>query len=311
MRIYIQKNNFYSNYLRCQLIGKHLPFEVTFFEEYDPAEAEKHDICLFQSFYLYNVFSSKVKHIWDLDDVLENNEINTPEEVERIITEMKRCFEKCDGVLFGSQLLYERYKDWYSGEYSIMDDYIDPCDHEAENQIKNDGKIRIGFMGSGMYEQEVNELIPIMTDLKKKYPIEFIVLGVGACKAKLKEAGFQCIPYDTRYSEFQYLLTSQALDIGIIYQKPREVMQAKNYLKFAEFSWFGIPVVASGWITGKYVPSRYFRPFDDLNKAYRALQGLIESSDRKKLGRLAQKFVKDNFNLHDRIETYKNFMEAL
>jgi glycosyltransferase involved in cell wall biosynthesis len=310
MKLYIQKNNFYSNYLRCQLIGKHLPCEVTFFEEYDPVEAEKHDICLFQSYYMYKSFSPKVKHIWDLDDVLENDEINSIEDQQTIINEMKRCFSSCDGVIFGSDRLRGRYKDWYSGKCMIMDDYIDPCDHEAVNQSKNDGKIRIGFMGSGMYEQEVNELIPIMNDLKKKYPIEFTVIGVGKCKHNLEESGFKCIPYDARYDEFQYLLTSQSLDIAVIYQKPREVMQAKNYLKFAEFSWFGIPVVASEWITGRYVPHRYFKPFDTLKECYRAIEQLIKG-DRKKLGTQAMKFVKDNYNLHDRVDTYIKFFKEV
>lgn len=310
MRIYIQQNSFYSNYLRCQLLGKHLPFEVTFFEEYDPVEAEKHDICLFQSYYLYKSFSPKVKHIWDLDDILENSELNTPEKREEIVTEIKRCFTNCDGVIFGSQGLYDHYKDWYKGKFMIQDDYIDPCDHTEKNQ-KHTGKLRVGFMGSGMYEQEVNELIPIMTDLKKKYPIEFIVLGVGGCKENLEKAGFKSVPYDSRYDEFQYLFTGLGLDIGVIYQKPREVMLAKNYLKWAEFAWIGVPVVASNSITGKYVPKRYFIPFDTLKECYRGIERLLTTPEfREQISKESNKFVQ-NFSLHNFITKYEDFFKEV
>jgi len=310
VKIYIERNNFFSNYLRCQRLGGHLPLEVTFFDDYDLEEAEEHDICLFQSFYLHKYFSPKVKYVWDLDDILENKELNLKEKRQEIITEMRRCFNKCAAVIFGSQGLYDHYKKWYSGKYMIQDDYIDPCDHTQKNQLKNDGKIRIGFMGSGMYEQEVRELIPIMAELKKKYPIDFIVLGVGNCKPELIAEGFKCIPYDARYGEFQYLFTSQGLDIGIIYQKDREVMLAKNYLKWAEFAWLGIPVVASEWITGKYIPKEYYVPFNDLKELSGAICGLLDKEKREKLGKKAQKYVQ-RFSLHNFIDKYAKFMESL
>jgi len=311
MLIVIERNKFYSNYLRCQLIGKHLPFEVEFFDEFDPEQAKRADIVLFQSFYLYKSFVHGPKYVWDLDDLIENDELYSEDKIKELEIELQKCFVWCDGVIFGSDRLYDHYKKWYTGEYMIMDDYIDPCDHEAVNKPKEDGKIRIGFMGSGMYKQEVEELIPIMQELKKKYPIEFIVIGVNKAGDKLKEAGFKLVPFNKNYDEFQYLLTNEGLDIGIIYQKPRDVMIAKNYLKFAEFSWFGIPVVATERITGRYVPQTLYRPFDTLKECYRQLEGLILDKDRARLGKNARKFVKVNFSLHDRVKTYENFFNSV
>jgi len=310
MLILIEQNSFYSNYLRCQLLGKHLPFEVVF-DEFDPEKAKKADIVLFQSLYLYKSFVQGPKYIWDLDDLIENDELYSKDKIKELEIEIQKCFVWCDGVIFGSDRLYDHYKKWYTGEYMIMDDYIDPCDHEATNELKDDGKIRIGFMGSGMYKREVEELIPIMQELKKKYPIEFIVIGVNAAGEKLKKAGFKLVPFNKNYNEFQYLLTNEHLDIAVIYQKERDVMIAKNYLKFAEFSWFGIPVVASEWITGRYVPKTLYKPFTDLKSCSRALEGLILDKDRTKLGKNAQKFTKTHFSLHDRTNQYKKFFEGV
>jgi len=305
LKIYIEHNNFYSNYLRCWRLGKHLPFEVTFFETYDSGVAEKYDLCLFQSYYLHKYFSPKIKYIWDLNDVLENKEKNTPEKREEVIIEMKRCFEKCSAVIFGSQGLYDHYKDWYSGKYMIQGDYIDPCDHTAKNQQISDGKIRIGFMGSDMYKQEVEELLPIMKKLKKEYNIEFVVLGVNGADT----GEFKHIPYDTRYDEFQYLFASQGLDIGVIYQKNREVMLAKNYLKWAEFAWLGIPVVASEWITGKYIPQRYYLPFNTLKECYRALKRLITNKElRQQISKESERYVQ-RFSLHNFVDRYIKFFK--
>ena len=308
MKLCVEKNGFYSNYLRCQLLANHLPFDVTFYDlkNFNP---EGHDIVLFQTPLASDEFIEGIKYVWDLDDVLETKEVQ--KNPDTMIQVMKRCFSYCDGVIFGSRGLYDHYKDWYSGKYMIQDDYLDPCDHIQENQTKKDGKIRVGFMGSNCYRREVIELIPIIKDLQKKHPIEFIVIGVNSVISEIKEAGFTHVPFNPNYEEFQYLITNQCLDVGIIYQTERDIMLAKNYLKWSEFAWIGVPVVASAWITGKYVPKRYFVPFDTLKEAYRGIESLLDEDKRNKMAKEAQKFAKDNFSLHNFISKYVKFLEAL
>jgi len=305
LRLYVERNLFYSNYLRCQLLAKHLPYEVTFYDlnNFNP---EGQDIVLFQTPLTNDEFIEGIKYVWDLDDVLETKEVQ--KDPEAIIQMMKRCFSYCDGVIFGSQGLCDHYKDWYSGKYMIQDDYIDPCDHTQENQ-KHKGKVRVGLMGSNCYKPEVLELLPIMDKLRDK--IDFIVIGVNSAISEIRRAGFIYIPFNPNYEEFQYFFTNQALDIGIIYQKHRDIMLAKNYLKWAEFAWIGVPVVASNWITGKYVPKELFVPIDNIKEVSGAICGLLDASKRKLLGKKAQKFAKDNFSLHNFVNKYIKFLEDL
>jgi len=300
LKIYAEKNEYYSNYLRVQLLCKHLPYEVTYFTEFNPNVALENDIVYFQSYWLYRYFVPGPKYVWDLDDVIESKECNTERSRAYREIEVGRCFKSVDFVIFGSELLKEHYKDWYKCKSTVMIDYIDPCDHEATNQKINDGKIRIGFHGTDYYDVEINDLLPVMQKLKEKYPIEFIVIGVNTAHNEIEEAGFTHIR-QVPYEQFPYALAAQGLDIGVAYyRQDKEVNLPKNHLKFSEYAWLGIPCVASEWILGQFVPKDYFAPIKDINDMYEAIESLIKGKELKDY----KKFVEDNFSLHQIVPKY-------
>jgi len=280
-----------------------LPYDVTYFTEFNPQVALENDIVYFQSYWLYRYFVPGPKYVWDLDDVIESKECNTQESRAERITEVGRCFNSVDFVIFGSELLKEHYKDWHKGKSTVMIDYIDPCDHLAENNRVDDKKIRIGFHGTDYYIPEVEDLLPIVKRLKKKHPIEFTVIGVRGARDKILEVGEHIthIPYD----QFPYGLASLGLDIGIAYyQKEKEVNLPKNHLKFSEYAWLGIPCVASEWILGQFVPKACYVPFIDLKGLEGGLERLILDKDRRLLGQIAKKYAENNFSLHKIIDKY-------
>jgi len=316
MKIYAERNLMFSNYLRVQLVCNHLAkeedIEIEYFyftdemSGFQPGKAFQADVILFQNPRLMLKAPSGLNYIWDLDDVMDAEEATDDPRILR--ASMDIAFSKTRKVIWGNEAIKKHYGDRFKGESMVMDDFLDPCTHKAVN--KKSKRIKIGYIGTNYYVEEVRQLIPIMKSLMEKYDVDCGILGVDDLKEDIIEAGIEFIPYNNNYDNFNQYLADQGFTIGIVwYDQSKEINIPKTHLKFSEFSWLGIPTVSSRFITGDYVGEQTIL-CGNLQELEIGLMGMIESKKMRGWFSVeAELFAKDNFSLHKRLPIYINFFK--
>lgn len=312
MKLYVEKNPFYSNYVAIQQVHDHLPYEITYFNwtEFDLEESKKHDLVVFQTPELATQFDSDTKAVWHLDDAMDVRAAHaSPEEQEQKIEDMKRAFSSCVGVVFGNQSLQKRYKGWYKGSYLISQAYIDPCEYKYDNHPSD--KVKVGFFGTDHYKDEVLEILPVLKKLKETHGVQVTVMGVDMARKDVIKAGVNHVPHNNDFKMFARDFASQGFNIGVVWYKDKEINLAKTAHKFAQWSWFGIPVVGSRHVTGQVAEGLAILA-SDTDELYQGLVSLVESSDyRQSLGVRAKKHCQKVYSLHNNLTPYRRFYESL
>lgn len=312
MKLYVEKNPFYSNYVAIQQVHEHLPYEVNYFDwtEFDADEAKKHDLVIFQTPEIAASFDADTKAVWHLDDTLNADEAhdNEEERLEKEI-EMQRAFSSCVGVVYGTEELRKRYERWYKGNSIVSQAFIDPCEYKHESQPSE--RITVGFFGTNHYKPEVLEILPVMRRLREEYGVRAVVMGVDMARKEILANGVDHIPHNQDFHAFLRDFVRQGFNIGITWYKSREINLAKTAHKLAQWSWFGIPVVTSECVTGDLARDIALTA-SNTEELYEQLRKLVRSREyRLGLGMKAKKHCQKVYSLHNNLSLYKEFYENL
>lgn len=186
----------------------------------------------------------------------------------------------CDRLVVSTEPLKETYKDLKAESFVLpnCNDYKDWCFPKKKH---NDGKIRIGYMGSVTHNQDFELIIEPLRRVLQKYPhVEFETLGLmgkdtmdkfkkrfRAVKGKLS------IKLGTpSWDGYPELLGQMGWDIGIAPLVDDEFNRCKSHIKWMEYAMYQIPCIAS-----RVYP--YYAEIDGVKTIVHGETGMLANTD--------------------------------
>lgn len=189
----------------------------------------------------------------------------------------------------------------------------------APNVLKQDGRIRIGYTGSGNHGGDLEMIKDVIISILNDFPdVEFICAGTMSSDMKGKPF---VINHDRSYFVDRWTPISQwpaackgwNIDIGIAPLRDSHFNRAKSNLRWLEYSAIKVPTIAS-----KIVPFESIKDGKDgilctnQRQWYEALKTLIQDEKkRKSLGETAYLRCKKESNMNKVAKTYKSILEAI
>lgn len=295
-------NKMFSGWLRVKLPAEHLAKQGLDVLVTD-TEHSSADLVWYQEFRDPKTFDPKKKYVLEFDDIMDYTGVAAPPYFYENI-------EKADYVIVGNEYMVNRYKQYNKNMVAITD-YIDPCTRKAVNKKKDDGILRVGWMGSEMYSSEAEQFRNVFQNIHDKYPfVRFYLIGFGR---NLVNDYIQHVPY-VRYEHFNDVFASLGIDIGMTYLSYREISMAKTQLKVAEYAWLGIPSIASKTIYGdtKFAKKGHCLIADEIEDYEEKLDSLIDDVDKAMtLGVNAENFAKENYDLHTHLGEWRKVFDKV
>jgi O-antigen biosynthesis protein len=214
----------------------------------------------------------------------------------------------------------------------VLPNCVDPDDWPDEDEIqKNEnGKVRIGFVGSVGLHADIQEFIPVLDALKDRNDVELVLFALPADTKESHDVHNYYKPelefwfsYGVEWQPFvpiqDYIetLNNLKLDILIIPRSDDYFNRCKSNIKFLEASMLKIPVVAQGFTDGL---SPYQDPEDsehmkvvvDHEKWLDEIVPLIESKElRDDQGTKARNYVIDRYSISKNIHKWEKCYEDL
>lgn len=200
----------------------------------------------------------------------------------------------------------------YNPYITVIPNAIDPEIWKFKNQLKKDGKVRIGWMASGSHFADLPIINPVMRDILKKYPnVEFHFAGMTWDEEK-GDRFFHHVG-SGNYAKFPKWYSELGIDISIAPLKDTPFNRCKSNIKWLEAAMLEIPTVASD-----VLPYRDIRHgetgFLASNHAQfvKYLSKLIESEElRRKVGKAAKKEVLEHWTTDKFLPLYENLFTKL
>ncbi|WP_091871623.1 glycosyltransferase family 1 protein [Butyrivibrio sp. INlla16] len=227
-----------------------------------------------------------------------------------------KSLDLCD-VLWGSNpVLLDKYKQYVTnGRCEIADVAYDIADMVQPRL--NDGDFKILFAGSGDHAGYINEfIIPAINELHyKRYNISFVCVGLDPGALIKCDAKTEFIPWIRDFDEFNKLIRSKQVDIGVAPILADDFHRCKYINKFIEYSRYGIAGIYSDDYPYKMIV------VDDENGLL--AENTVESWAQKieyainnpqnclKIAETAQKICKERFSTSQMISTVKEKIPEL
>lgn len=162
----------------------------------------------------------------------------------------------------------------------VMPNCNDLADWKSLPKKWNDGKIRIGYMGSVTHNQDFDLVIPPLKQILQKYPhVELELLGLmkpdafNKIRKKFRSVkGKLTMHFGTpSWKGYPELVASMGWDIGICPLTSDKFNECKSHIKWMEYSMAKIAVVAS-----KVYP--YYQPINGTETIVHGETGLLAST---------------------------------
>jgi len=282
------------------------------------------------------------KVVYDIDDLLQLVEPNNPafsywspmgDNLARALNIIKNC----DAVQVSTKRLRNEYALW-NKTIGVLPNYLDKNlwstdnwvddDWEKFNKRKNDGIIRIGWMGAHSHYYDLQVVEQVITKICKKYTnVHFCLMGYWG-ESKIGPNLFQELvpsttvcPHCQQGGQFEKIpgaallhfpkeLRQSAFDIAIAPLIDTGFNEAKSDVKIKEYGALGLPVVASA--VGPYkesVQQGYTGFLASTGKEwFDALEKLIKDKElRERLGKNNYEWYKKNtidIHIHEWLNFY-------
>lgn len=253
------------------------------------------------------------KLVLDLDDDIDNVDVSHPEfdGLKERLPMRIRMVKMADHIIAATQQIKENIK--HLNPYcTVIPNSIDPAIWKYENKLKDDGKIRIGWMSSGSHFVDTPIIEGIMLELLEEYPnLEFHMAGMvrGSIKGKRWFHHHGTVGYDT----FPKFYASLGIDISIAPLKDIMFNRCKSNIKFLEASMLAIPTVASDVLPYQCIQhgrTGYLASNSQQFKKY--LKILIEDKNkREEMGKAAKQYVLDNWTIDKFLPKYEELFDKI
>ncbi len=225
--------------------------------------------------------------------------------------------------------------EYLAGEYReinknvvVLPNCVDPDDWDTPLRNKGD-KVRIGLVGSVAYHHDFDRIKEVLRKLDADDRIQLVVLGLvkktsdnpKIAKVYKKEFAFweslknlEWTPW-CKMTDYFETLNELRLDMMLIPRRENHFNRAKSNIKFLEAGILEIPVIAQSFKNAPYE--------DDIDGSngiliksddewLGAIMGLVNDKEkRRNMGRLANKYVLDNFNIEDHCEKWEQVYQDL
>lgn len=195
---------------------------------------------------------------------------------------------------------------------TVIPNAIDPEIWKFKNQLKNDGKVRIGWMASGSHFADLPIITPVMQEILKKYPnVEFHYAGMTWDDHQ--EDRFYHHTGSGTYEAFPKWYSELGIDIAIAPLKDTPFNRCKSNIKWMEAAMLEIPTVASDVLPYrdiKHGETGYLATTHAQFVKY--LSKLIESEElRRKIGKQAKKEILAHWTTDKFLPLYEKLFTRL
>lgn len=154
----------------------------------------------------------------------------------------KKQFQIADGMIVSTPYLKEVYSDWNPHVYVIPNS----IDWKWWGNVKRTKKpgIRIGWIGGGGHDEDLNLLKNVVPKILKKYePVKFVFVQGVPQWAKNKPR-IECVYDWARIDKYPRLCAKQDLDIAMAPLVDNAFNRAKSNLRWLEAAALEVPCVA-------------------------------------------------------------------
>lgn len=264
---------------------------------------------------------TEAKMILDLDDEPFAIDPDHPlyEEIKAKSERVKRMIEISDHLIVTNGNLAESLKP-FGKPVTVIPNAIDPAIWKVKRKKKrNDGKIRIGWVGSSSHIAD----IPVVEEAIRRIIDKYENVEMYFCGFVAGDFGGGTVGYKGRvwnlsgtanYEQFPQWLADLDLDIALAPLKDTQFNRAKTPIKWFESSMLEIPMVLSDVTPYKEVVTNYKTGYlaKNKNQWVKYLSWLIESPEKRKaIGQAAKKAVLEEHTIDKQLPKYEALFQKL
>lgn len=255
------------------------------------------------------------KLVLDIDD--EPFDINEAHPLYKEIKEkserVRRLIEISDWLVVSTEQLKQSLKS-FGKRITVIPNAIDTKIWEVKRKKRNDGKIKIGWIGSGSHIADTPVVNEVFDEILKKYPnVEIHLCGFVRNDSQRGNREFHHAG-TMNYKDYPQFLADLDLDIAVAPLIDTKFNRSKSNIKWLEHAMLEIPMVLSkippyqGTVkhekTGFLAKSKH--------EWIKYLSMLIESKElREKIGKEAKKEVLKNYLIEKQLPKYEQLFEKL
>jgi len=259
------------------------------------------------------------KMILDLDD--EPFAINEKHPLYKEIKEksirVERMIQIADHVVVSTEPLKESIKH-LAKKITVIPNAIDPAIWGVKKKKRNDGKIRIGWVGSSSHLADLHLITDAVRQILDKYEnVEMYFVGfvVGDFGGKDSYKGRVFNKQGTAgYEEYPQFLADLDLDIAIAPLEDNKFNRSKSNIKWLENSMLETPMVLSDVTPYKECVKNYKTGYLAKGTAQwvKYLSWLVENEEkRKEIGKSAKKAVLAEYTIDKQLHKYEKLFKKL
>ena len=253
------------------------------------------------------------KIVFDNDDTFKDHDPLFKEKYEKIIQVKNGLTDSfvrnADLVTTSTKFLAKEYKK-LNKNVVVLPNCVSPIDWRKPK--RNEGKLRIGLIGSSAYYGDFNEIRDLIKDLSKKYTM--VVFGLHNKKQRsnnpetteLLEDEYKfwdSIEYEqtpwVEMKDYFNTLNDLRLDLMLIPRKDNYFNRCKSNVKFLESAMCEVPVIASSFKNGPYEELDGQNGIKVKPNEWKVMvEMLIERPElRRQIGKNAKEYVLKNYSI--------------
>ncbi|MCP2043682.1 glycosyltransferase family 4 protein [Pontibacter sp. HSC-36F09] len=208
--------------------------------KYDLVVIEKELFPYFPAFAEQALALLKVKYIVDYDDAIFHNYDLHPNKWIRTLLKRKiaKVMNGASLVVAGNKYLKDYAQKAGTRKTTIIPTVIN-TDHYTAKNAKNQGEVIIGWIGSPTTLKYVKNIVPVLKDLRSKYPLRLHIIGGKA------GVGFDNYEEVFEWSEEAEVELIKHFDIGVMPLNDDAWEKGKCGYKLIQYMGCGLPVVGS------------------------------------------------------------------
>ena len=260
------------------------------------------------------------KMVLDLDD--EPFEINEKHPLYKEIKEkserVKRMIEISDHLIVSTEQLKESLKE-FGKHITVIPNSIDPSIWNVKKKKHNDGKVRIGWIGSSSHIADIPVVEEAIKAIIDKYDnVEMYFYGFVGGDFGGKEDSYKGRVFNVggtmNYKDFPQFMAETGIDIAIAPLIDTKFNRSKSNIKWLESSMLEIPMVLSDIPPYSECVKNYKTGYLASNKSQwvKYLGWLVESKEkREEIGKAAKKEVLKHWTIDKQLPKYEKLFKTL